>query len=153
MTATTAKMTLHALPTISAPSPAAARGAVLGAPLALLRLEGAAALAGACYAYAALGGRWSMFALLFLLPDLSMLGYLASRRLGAASYNAAHSYLGPALLVALGVACSAHGIVAIASIWAAHVGFDRLLGYGLKYGTSFGDTHLGHRGNAARGAR
>jgi hypothetical protein len=31
----------------------------------------------------------------------------------------------------------------IALIWAAHIGFDRLVGYGLKYGTGFKETHLG----------
>jgi hypothetical protein len=36
--------------------------------------------------------------------------------------------------------------VAIALIWAAHIGFDRLLGYGLKYPTAFTDTHLGKIG-------
>jgi hypothetical protein len=113
----------------------------------LLRLEGAAALVGASIAYSALGGRWGVFALLFLLPDLSMLGYLAGRRVGAACYNIAHSYLGPALLAALGASSSEHGLLCVACIWAAHVGFDRLLGYGLKYGTSFGDTHLGRRGS------
>jgi hypothetical protein len=121
-------------------------GAVTGAPRTLLRLEGAAALVAASVAYAGSGGRWSVFALLFLLPDLSMLGYLASRRVGAAAYNAAHSYVGPALLAGLGLASSTHDLCLIACIWAAHVGFDRLLGYGLKYGTSFGDTHLGSRG-------
>jgi Domain of unknown function (DUF4260) len=133
-------------PSVSTPQPLSAFGAVSGAPLALLRLEGAAALGGAVVAYSALGGRWGLFALLFLLPDLSMLGYLAGRRVGAASYNAAHSYLGPALLAALGAVLHAHGALPIACIWAAHVSFDRLLGYGLKYGTSFGDTHLGQRG-------
>jgi hypothetical protein len=34
----------------------------------------------------------------------------------------------------------------IALIWLAHVGFDRALGYGLKYATAFGDTHLGRIG-------
>jgi len=97
-------------------------------------------------AYRALGGGWAVFALLFLLPDLSMLGYLACRRVGATCYNAAHSYLGPALLAALGATSNAHVLLCVACIWAAHVGFDRLLGYGLKYGTSFGDTHLGRRG-------
>jgi hypothetical protein len=121
-------------------------GAVSGAPLTMLRLEGAAALVGASLAYPAVDGRWGMFALLFLVPDLSMLGYLAGRRAGAACYNAAHSYLGPAALAALGMATSTHALAAVACIWAAHVGFDRLLGYGLKYGTSFGDTHLGTRG-------
>ena len=33
-----------------------------------------------------------------------------------------------------------------ALIWAAHIGFDRALGYGLKYPTSFGETHLGRIG-------
>jgi hypothetical protein len=87
-----------------------------------------------------------MFALLFLLPDLSMLGYLVSRHVGAACYNAGHSYLGPAALAALGAALNVHVLLCFACIWAAHVGFDRLLGYGLKYGTRFGDTHLGLRG-------
>jgi hypothetical protein len=27
-------------------------------------------------------------------------------------------------------------------IWTAHIGFDRMLGYGLKYPTRFKDTHL-----------
>jgi hypothetical protein len=145
MNATMSPMSL-ASSSVSAPQPISALGAISGAPLAWLRLEGAAALASAMVAYSLLGGRWAVFALLFLLPDLSMLGYLAGRRAGAACYNAAHSYLGPALLAAFGLASNARGALLVASIWAAHVGFDRLLGYGLKYGTSFGDTHLGHRG-------
>jgi hypothetical protein len=30
----------------------------------------------------------------------------------------------------------------IALIWIAHIAFDRLLGFGLKYPTQFKDTHL-----------
>jgi hypothetical protein len=141
-----ATMTYEALHSAPVRSETRASGAVSGAPLTLLRLEGAAALAGATVAYHALGGRWAVFAILFLLPDLSMLGYLAGRRVGAACYNAAHSYLGPALLAALGTTSNAHVLLCVACIWAAHVGFDRLLGHGLKYGASFGDTHLGRRG-------
>jgi hypothetical protein len=134
---------------VSVPAPRAEReaGAVSGAPRTLLRIEGAVALVGASFAYSALGARWSVFALLFLVPDLSMLGYLAGRRAGAACYNAAHSYVVPALLAALATVSSAHGLLPIACIWAVHVGFDRMLGYGLKYGSSFGDTHLGLRGS------
>jgi hypothetical protein len=142
-----ATMTRQALPSVSAPDAATETGAVSGAPRMVLRLEGAAALAGAAFAYAALGGRWSVFAALFLVPDVSMLGYLAGRRTGAACYNAAHSYLGAAILAALGAASNMHTLPCVAAIWVAHVGFDRLLGYGLKYGTSFGDTHLGRRGS------
>jgi hypothetical protein len=63
-------------------------------------------------------------------------------RSGAARYNAAHSYLAPALLAALGTTLNLHALPCVVCIWAAHVGFDRLLGYGLEYGTRFGDTHL-----------
>jgi hypothetical protein len=145
-----AAMTRESFPSASARTVAGEAGTVSGAPRTLLRLEGAAALAAASFAYSGLGGRWSLFALLFLLPDLSMVGYLAGPRAGAACYNAAHSYLGPALLAGLGAAAGVHGILSIACIWAAHVGFDRLLGYGLKYGTRFGDTHLGRLGSGHR---
>jgi hypothetical protein len=146
----TATMTHQAVPSVSAPTAAEDPAAVSGAPRTLLRLEGAAGLAGAAFAYSALGGRWGVFALLFLLPDLSMLGYLSGRRVGAACYNAAHSYLGPAALALIGMSSSEHALLCVACIWAAHVGFDRLLGYGLKYGTGFGDTHLGRRGARRR---
>ncbi|HEY3815896.1 MAG TPA: DUF4260 domain-containing protein [Polyangiaceae bacterium] len=153
MNATTMQNDLDA-PTTESLAPETT-GAVSGAPRTLLRLEGAAAVASAAFAFSALGGRWSLFALLFLVPDLSMLGYLAGRRVGAVSYNAAHSYLGPALLAATGAVTGAAtgGALAalwVACIWAAHVGFDRMLGYGLKYGTHFGDTHLGGVGRARR---
>jgi hypothetical protein len=124
-----------------------ANDSVTGTPRTLLRLEGAAVLVGAAVAYSAVSGAWTMFAALFLVPDLSMLGYLAGPRVGAACYNAAHSYLGSALLAAFGAMTGSHLALGVGCTWAAHVGFDRALGYGLKYGTSFGDTHLGHRGS------
>jgi hypothetical protein len=43
-------------------------------------------------------------------------------------------------------------LLGIAAIWAAHIGFDRMLGYGLKYSSSFNDTHLGRIGRQAAGA-
>ena len=33
-------------------------------------------------------------------------------------------------------------ILFVALIWLAHIGADRLFGYGLKYPTAFNDTHL-----------
>jgi Domain of unknown function (DUF4260) len=144
----TTTMTQQALSSVSIPATATEVGAVSGVPLTLLRLEGAAALATASVVYAGLSGRWLVFASLFLLPDLSMLGYLVGRRVGAACYNAGHSYAGPAVLAGFGTVLGLHALVCVACIWVAHIGFDRLLGYGLKYGTSFGDTHLGRRGRA-----
>jgi hypothetical protein len=112
----------------------------------MLRLEGLALLAGAAGLYASLGGGWPMFVVLFLVPDLSFAGYLAGPRIGAAAYNAAHSTLGPLLLGAAGLFLHDVQLQQIACIWGAHVGFDRALGYGLKYATGFGDTHLGRIG-------
>jgi hypothetical protein len=132
------------------PSEAASHaGSAMGGPLTLLRLEGLVVLAAASCAYQEVGAGWSLFALLFLVPDLSMLGYLVNRRVGAACYNAGHSYLGPALLLALGAAFHTPSALAVACVWVAHVGFDRLLGYGLKYASGFGDTHLGRKGRSA----
>jgi len=115
----------------------------------ILRAEGALALLVSLLAYHALGGGWPLFALLFLAPDVSMLGYLANPRLGAACYNAGHSYIAPALLGLIGWLAGGAVWWSLALIWSAHIGFDRLLGYGLKYPSAFGATHLGWKGRRA----
>ncbi len=139
----------HTAAPTSAQAPHAATGAVHGAPRRLLRLEGLVLLIAAIAAYRALGGGWPVFVALFLVPDLSMLGYLAGKRVGAATYNAGHTLLSPAMLAAAGLAVGAGANTVwleLACIWAAHIGLDRLLGYGLKYATGFLDTHLGRVG-------
>ena len=86
---------------------------------------------------------WAFFAFL-LAPDLSFAGYLAGPRVGAVIYNLAHTYEWPVALAAGCLLSGEAGLpVQIALIWAAHVGIDRVLGYGLKYPTAFKDTHLG----------
>jgi hypothetical protein len=115
----------------------------------LLRLEGAAVLVSAIVGYRALGGSWLLFALLFLTPDLSLLGYFGGARIGAALYNAAHTYVGPALVASLGLTAVGPSVWPIALIWAGHLGMDRAVGLGLKYPSAFRDTHLGTVGRAA----
>ena len=66
-------------------------------PAILLRLEALAVLAGAVVLYLHLGGTWGYFTLLLLLPDLSMLGYLAGPRFGSSIYNGVHTLLAPAI--------------------------------------------------------
>ncbi|HEY2658924.1 MAG TPA: DUF4260 domain-containing protein [Caulobacteraceae bacterium] len=121
------------------------RGAA-GGVRSVLRIEAATILIAAVWAYSRFDLGWPMFALLFLLPDLSMLGYLAGKRFGAASYNLAHSYATPAALAGIALASHVRAALPILLIWVAHIAFDRLLGYGLKYVTTFGDTHLGRVG-------
>ena len=108
----------------------------------MLRLEGALAAAGAIAAFYALGYSWWLFGALILAPDLAMLGFLAGPRVGAWTYNLAHTYLAPAILAAIGYATHEPLAMALAAIWAAHIGVDRVLGYGLKLGTDFKTTHL-----------
>ena len=128
---------------------AAPARAATGAIVSLLRLEGAVVLAAAVAAYVFVGGSWLLFALLLLAPDLAMIGYGFGPVAGAAVYNAAHTYLAPAALGSTGLALGAPTMQALALIWIAHIGLDRALGYGLKYTTGFGDTHLGHKGRGA----
>jgi hypothetical protein len=115
---------------------------LLARPTAMLRVEGATLLAGSVLLYWMGGGSWWLFALLLLAPDLSMLGYLAGPRVGAVAYNAFHSYPLPAALGLVGLFVGAPLTVSVALVWFAHIGMDRLMGYGLKYPTNFKDTHL-----------
>lgn len=114
-------------------------------PRLLLGAEGVVLLAAAAAGYYVRDGSFLLFVVLLLAPDLSMVGYLANERVGAATYNAAHTLLGPAALLGLGLAGAtawAPLAVDLALIWIAHVGVDRAVGLGLKYPTGFRDTHL-----------
>lgn len=119
-----------------------------------LRAEALLIFIAAIAFYAHSGAGWGRFAALFLVPDLSLLAYLVGPRAGATTYNLAHSSVGPLALAAaaqLGVIPA--GALPLACIWLAHVGFDRTLGYGLKYPTAFGHTHLGAIGKDALAVR
>lgn len=66
---------------------------------------------------------------------------------GAWTYNTAHTYALPLLLVAFGWLIQP-ALLPIACIWLAHIGVDRALGYGLKSDAGFSMTHLGPIGRA-----
>jgi hypothetical protein len=115
---------------------------MLTRPRVLLHLEGAAVFAVALFFYQQIHASWLLFGLLFLVPDLSMIGFAAGARVGAAAYNLVHTEV-LAMLLGAAAAWAHHSLaLAIALIWISHIGFDRLLGYGLKYPTHFKDTHL-----------
>ena len=117
----------------------------------ILRVEGAAVLVLAVLAYRVAEAGWGMFVLLFFVPDISFLGYLAGPRIGALAYNCAHSLIGPLALAAVGfVLADRATLMPLAAVWVAHIGFDRMLGFGLKYGRGFGYTHLRLIGSAGR---
>ncbi len=125
-------------------------GKVSGTPLLLLRLE-AALLGLLCvWLFHRSGASWWLFVSLILAPDLTLLGYLAGPRIGAALYNAGHSLLGPGLCGAVWLGTLSPLALAITLIWGAHIAIDRALGYGLKYPSAFGQTHLGTVGKAGK---
>ncbi|CUA89460.1 Domain of unknown function (DUF4260) [Chelatococcus sambhunathii] len=122
---------------------------VAGLPRTILKIEALLTWGAATFAFSLTGAPWWLYAALFFVPDVSFLGYLAGARIGAIAYNALHSHIAPVLLAAVGFALGAQEVLAVAAIWVAHIGFDRTLGYGLKYASGFCDTHLGPVGRKA----
>jgi len=116
---------------------------------AAVRLEWAAIAVAAIVLYALTGVSWWLFAALILVPDLSMLGYLAGPRVGALAYNAFHILICPALLALAGIWYGHAPVTAVALVWIVHIAADRALGYGLKLSAGFGHTHLGRIGKDA----
>lgn len=115
--------------------------------IACLRIEGLAVLALSLLIYAHHGEGWLLFAALFLMPDVSMLGYALGPSPGAALYNAGHTYTMPLVMAAVALLLSHTLLLSVALTWTAHIGFDRMLGYGLKRRSGFHDTHLGRIGS------
>lgn len=111
-------------------------------PGLLLRIEGLAVAITALTLYAVNDYRWWVLALLVLAPDLSALGYLFGKRIGAICYNVAHTYVVPLALGMAGFLLREPLALQLALIWFVHIGVDRLAGYGLKYSGGFKYTHI-----------
>ena len=113
-----------------------------------LRLEGLAAFGVGLVLFGSSGGDWLIFVPLILLPDVSVIGYLAGPRVGAFTYNLVHTWAPGFVALMIGLWLDAPVALLVAAGLIAHVGMDRALGYGLKLPSAFGDTHLGHIGRA-----
>ena len=111
-------------------------------PRLVLRLEGFAMFVGALAVYLWFDGPLWLLALLALAPDLSMLGYLAGPVAGSRIYNLFHTYTLSLALGGVGLWTETTLAVLVADVWTAHIGADRLVGYGLKYDDDFKHTHL-----------
>lgn len=93
---------------------------------------------------------WYWLFILFIVFDISAIGYLANKRIGALVYNMGHSIIGPTLLAALYIATSNQAVLFVTLLWLFHIFVDRALGYGLKHAKGFGHTHLGPIGKAKK---
>lgn len=110
----------------------------------ILRGEGLGYLLLACAIYQSLGYSWLQFVAWFLLPDIAILVYVfANARVGMWAYNLTHSSVGAAVVGLAGVVWQWPLCWQVSLIWFAHIGFDRALGYGLKFPLGFRVTHLG----------
>ncbi len=112
----------------------------------LLKLEELLMLGLALFLFSKLDYGWGWYALLFLTPDLSMIGYLANPRVGAWTYNLIHHKGLSVALYVLGSLLSIQWLMFAGTILLGHSSFDRILGYGLKYEDAFQNTHLGRIG-------
>lgn len=112
----------------------------------ILRIENLALLLLAIYIYSLTSSDWIVFAFLFLVPDISMIGYLRGAKAGANLYNLVHNYILPVFIMGFGVLISEPLVISLGSILLAHVGVDRLLGFGLKEMEGFKNTHMGKIG-------
>ena len=89
------------------------------------------------------GFSWMWFFILLLAPDLSMVGYLVSTKIGAFAYNLAH-HKGMAIIIFLmGMYLKIQTMQFAGIILFSHSSMDRIFGYGLKHTDSFQNTHLG----------
>jgi hypothetical protein len=112
----------------------------------LLRLEEAGMFLLSVCLLGQLHYAWWWWLVWILAPDLSMIGYLGGPRVGAISYNIVH-HKGIAIVIYLsGLYTYNQGLQFAGLILFGHSSMDRGMGYGLKYFSGFGDTHLGKIG-------
>ncbi|WP_138429945.1 DUF4260 domain-containing protein [Fodinibius saliphilus] len=89
---------------------------------------------------------WWLFPVLILLPVIGMVGYVLNDRYGAFCYNLFHHKGLAILFFAAGLFFKIPVFELIGIIIFGHASVDRIFGYGLKYISSFQDTHLGKIG-------
>ena len=137
-------MTAHTRLAFAAPTEATRLAATRSGVRLILRTEGLPLFVAGAIAYGTIGGPWLAFVPLLLVPDISAIGYVRGTGLGSMTYNLAHNLVTAGALLGLGLWLNVAWLAIAGSVTLAHVGMDRLAGYGLKYPTTFKDTHLQH---------
>lgn len=96
------------------------------------------------------GFDWWWLFILFLVVDISAVGYFVNDKVGALAYNLGHSLIGPCVLAILYIATDTQALLFATLVWLFHIFVDRALGYGLKHTKGFHHTHLGPIGKARK---
>ncbi|HDR7782567.1 DUF4260 domain-containing protein [Bacillus sp. FSL M8-0063] len=108
----------------------------------IVHFEGLAVLLATIYTYSIYEFSWIIFLVFLLAPDVFMLAYGINNHVGAKIYNIFHTYIISTLIVMIGFFFKIDTVIMIGLIWTAHIGMDRMFGYGLKYEKGFKDTHI-----------
>lgn len=86
---------------------------------------------------------WWVYPLLYLAPDISMVGYWSGNKTGAWLYNIVHSKTLAIIIAIIGLLISNDTLLLTGIILFGHSSMDRMFGYGLKLKDGFKHTHLG----------
>ncbi|GAB6440128.1 MULTISPECIES: DUF4260 domain-containing protein [Bacillus] len=108
----------------------------------IVHFEGLVVFVAAIHMYSLYEFSWIIFLIFLFAPDLSMLAYGINNHVGAKIYNVFHTYIISIVIAIMGVYFKVDTVIMIGLIWTAHIGMDRMCGYGLKYETDFKDTHI-----------
>lgn len=108
----------------------------------MIRLEELSIFLLFIFLYSQLSYSWWLFPLLFLLPDLSMVGYLKSPQFGAVIYNVIHHRALSLTILGVGYYFNNELLMLTGIILFAHSTLDRVFDYGLKYSDNFKHTQL-----------
>lgn len=108
-----------------------------------IRVEEAAMFGLSIFLFNQLDFDWWWYLALILAPDIGMIGYLLSPRVGAVTYNLFHHKAVALIVLLLGWYFNQEWTALIGIILFGHASMDRMFGFGLKYPDSFKHTHLG----------
>jgi hypothetical protein len=109
----------------------------------LTKLEELAQLLFSIYLFSLLPFAWWVFPVFFFAPDLSLVGNLAGKRIGAISYNLAHHKAVALSAYVLGSLLGVPLLSLIGLLLLGHSSFDRVLGLGFINVGSQGEPTLG----------
>lgn len=106
-----------------------------------LRIEGIAFFVLSIVTYFYFSFSWVLFLVLFFVPDISILAHKLKLKHSLLYYNLTHNYFFPVVVLLLSYIANNNMIFQLSLIWISHIGFDRMLGFGLKT-SSFNKTHI-----------
>ena len=108
----------------------------------LVKLEEVALVFLSIYLFSRLPFAWWVFPVFFFAPDLSLAGYLASKRIGALSYKLFHHRAAAVVAYLRGGLLALPFLSLVGVLLLGHASFDRVLGLGLQDASSPGLTPL-----------